>query len=107
MNWMTIAWSMVAAACLTLGMINLRVAIGQNHPTPYLFFFANSLAVASLAGLELGLLEATNLQQYESLLHWAQLPVWVMVVSILGVVWSLFRTGRTWLAVVAAGDNAS
>ena len=101
MNWITIAWTMVGTACLTLGIINLRVAIGQNHPAPYLFFFANSIAVASLAGLELSLLEANSLQQYESLLHWAQLPVWAMVVSILGLVWSWFRTGRTWLAVVA------
>jgi signal transduction histidine kinase len=105
MSWITIAWSMVGAACLTLGVINLRVAIGQKHRAPYLFFFANSVAVASLAGLELGLLEASNLRQYESLLHWAQLPVWAMVVSTLGLVWSLFRTGRTWLAVLSAGLN--
>jgi hypothetical protein len=50
MNWITIAWSMVGAACLTFGLINLRVAIGQKHPAPYLFFFATWLAVASLAG---------------------------------------------------------
>ena len=36
--------------CLTFGLINLRVAIGQKQPAPYLFFFATSLAVASLAG---------------------------------------------------------
>ena len=105
MNWITIGWSMVAAACLTLGIINLRVAIGQSHPAPYLFFFANSLAVASLAGLEHGLLEANTLQQYESLLHWAQLPVWAMVLSTLGLVWSLFGTGQTWLALAVAGVN--
>ena len=30
---------------------------------------------------------------------------WTMVVSILGLVWSLFRAGRTRLAVVAGGLN--
>src|SRR5271155_4318378 len=100
MNWITIAWPMIAAACLTLALMQLRIAIGRTPRLPHIFFFLNALAVASLAGLELALLEAKTLERYESLLQWAQLPLWLMVVSLLGLVWSFFRTGRKWLAVV-------
>ncbi|MFY9986440.1 MAG: ATP-binding protein [Chthoniobacterales bacterium] len=105
MNWITIAWPMIAAACLTLALMQLRIAIGRTPRLPHIFFFLNALAVASLAGLELALLEAKTLERYQSLLHWAQLPLWLMVVSLLGLVWSFFRTGRKWLAVVAGALN--
>ena len=29
MNWMTVVWPMVTAACLTLALINLRIAFGD------------------------------------------------------------------------------
>jgi signal transduction histidine kinase len=104
-NWITIAWPMIGAACLTLGLLNLRIAIGRSPRLPHLFFFLNALAVASLAGLELSLLETKTLERYDSLLHWAQIPLWLMVVSLLGLVWSFFGTGRIWLALVAGGLN--
>ena len=39
MNWMNITWPMVGAACVTLALMNLRIAIGQTPRLPYLFFF--------------------------------------------------------------------
>ena len=34
MNWMTIASPMVAAACLTLGLIELRISLSRLHVLP-------------------------------------------------------------------------
>jgi hypothetical protein len=68
---MTIAWPMVAAACPTLALINLGIAWGQTKRAPHFFFFLNALAVATIAGLELTVLEADDLGRYQILLRWA------------------------------------
>jgi hypothetical protein len=74
MTWMTIAWPMVTAACLTLALIYLGIACGQTQRAPHFFFFLNALAVAAIAGLELAVLQADDLGRYQTLLCWVQLP---------------------------------
>lgn len=96
---------MVAAACLTLGSINLGIAFGQTQRAPHFFFFLNALAVAAIAALELGVLQADNLERYQTLLRWAQLPLWLMVVSFVGFVWVFFGTARKSLGLAAIGLN--
>ena len=100
MNWMTVAWPMVTAACLTLGLINLRVAFGDGRRVPHLFFFLACLSVASISFLELFILRSSSLDECRRYLTWSSLPIGIMVGAVAGFVWSLFRTGRTWLAVV-------
>ena len=105
MNWITILWPMVAATCLTMAFINLRLAMSRGRRGPHLFFFTAALAVAALAVLEMMLLHAVSLGGYQAILHRVQVPLWVMVVSVAGFVKTFFGTGRNWLALAAVGLN--
>jgi PAS domain S-box-containing protein len=102
MNWITIVWPMVASACLTLGVIHLRIALGSGRRSPQLFFMLAALAVAAISLLELTLLGTTDVEVYNRVLRWSSLPIAVMVISVVGFVRAFFGTGRNWLAGSAA-----
>lgn len=105
MNWMTLLWPMVAAACITLALMHLRISFGDGRRAPHLFFCLAALAVAVISGFELTLLRTGDLARYQTVLRWAVIPIGVMVASVTGFVWTFFGTGRKWLAVVAVGLN--
>jgi len=107
MNWMTLTWPMVAAACVTLALINLRIALGDGRRAPHFFFFTSALAVAAISGLELTLLLADDLGRYQAVLRWAALPIGIMVASVTGFVRTFFCTGRVWLALTGVGLTVS
>ncbi len=99
MNWITIAWPMVAAACLTLGLINL--AIGLAHPprAARLLFFLSASAAAVFGSLELALMRADTVAGAWPLLHWGNVAFAVLVVSLTAFIWVFFGTGNKWLAL--------
>ncbi|HTL72746.1 MAG TPA: ATP-binding protein [bacterium] len=98
MNWITIVWPMVAAACLTLALIHLRIAFGDGRRAPHLFFSLAAVAVAVISLLELTLLCTTEVTDYDRILRWSSIPIAVMVISVVGFVRTFFGTGRNWLA---------
>ena len=69
MNWLTIAWPMVAAACLTLGLIELRIGLTQPPRAARLLFALSAFAVAGIAGLELALARADVLADWWPLMR--------------------------------------
>ena len=105
MNWITTVWPMVAAACLTLALIHLRIAWGDTRRTPHLFFSLAAVAVAVISAFELTLLRTDDLARYQTELRWAVIPIGIMVASVTGFVWTFFHTGRKWLALTAVGLN--
>lgn len=105
MNWITFVWPMVTATCLTLALINLRIAMGDGRRAPHLMFSLAACAVAAVSVFELLLLRTKDLETYNVILRWAVVPIWVMVTAATGFIWSFFRTGRLWLACSAVGLN--
>lgn len=105
MNWVTLAWPMVAAACLTLALIHLRIALAEGRRAPHLFFSLAAVAVAVISGFELTLLCTHDLARYQTVLRWAVIPIGIMVTSVAGFVWTFFGTGRTWLLLTGVGLN--
>jgi PAS domain S-box-containing protein len=103
MNWITIVWSMNAAACLTLAGIYLLVWCEQRKDWAYLVLSCNAVAGAALTAFELALLRAQTSEQYAVILRWAQLPVWTVVVSLVIFVRLYLRAGRPWLAWSVCG----
>ncbi len=101
MNWITIIWPMVPAACITLALVHLRIAFGDGRRAPHLFFSLAAVAVAVISGLELTLLCTTDLARYDVVLRWATVPIAIMVCSVVAFVWVFFGTGRNWLGVAA------
>jgi two-component system, LuxR family, sensor kinase FixL len=103
MSWITIVWSMNAAACLTLAGIYLLVWFKQREGWAYLVLSCNAVAGAALTAFELALLRAQTSEQYGVILRWAQLPVCVLVVSLVVFVRLYLRGGQPWLAWSVCG----
>ena len=103
MSWVTVLWSMNAAACLTLAGMYLLVWCKQREGSVYLIVSCSAAAAAALTGFELALLHAQTTEQYVVLLRWVQIPVWVLVVSLVVFVRLYLRAGRRWLAWSVCG----
>ena len=98
MSWITLLWSMDAAFCFTLAGIYLLVWCKQRDGWVHLLFVCSAVAVGFIAMLELTSMRAETTTQYGTLLRWAQLPVWMLVVSVVWFVHLYLRAGRRWLA---------
>ncbi|RPI63358.1 MAG: PAS domain-containing sensor histidine kinase, partial [Lysobacterales bacterium] len=105
MSWVTIIWSMCAAACLTLAAIHLLVWQQGRDTWGHLFFSLSAVAGAAVAACELLILRADTVERYGAMLWWAQLPVWVLVVSVVWFVRLYLRAGRPWLAWAVVGTR--
>src|SRR5215475_13191154 len=103
MSWITVMWSMNAAACLTLAAIYFVVWCKQRGSWMYFAFSCSALAGAALTALELTQLQAHTVEQYSAVLRWTQVPVWMLVVSLVIFVRLYFHAGRPWLAWSVCG----
>jgi two-component system, LuxR family, sensor kinase FixL len=98
MSWITIVWSMNAAACLTLAAIYLVVWCKQRQVLAHLVFSITAVAAAAIAGFELAMMHAGTVGQYEALIRWIHVPVWVLTVAFVAFVRLYLHAGRPWLA---------
>ena len=98
MNWITIAWSMNAAACLTLAAFYCAVWCKQRENWVHLLFSCSAIAAAAISAFELGMLNAQTVERYQALVRWIHLPTWVLTVSFVAFVRLYLRAGRRWLA---------
>ena len=100
MNWITVSWPMVAAACLTLGLIELRIGLAQRHQRAARLLFAlSACAMAVACGLELALIQVDTLAQAEVLLSLLRVTIGVVLTALLAFVWSYFGAGNRWVAL--------
>src|SRR5438034_994489 len=98
MSWITIVWSMNAAACLTLAGIYLLVWCKQRQNWAHLLFSFTAVATAAIAAFESAMMHAETIGQYEALLRWIHVPVWVLIISLVSFVRLYLHAGRPWLA---------
>jgi two-component system, LuxR family, sensor kinase FixL len=98
MSWITVVWSMNAAACLTLAGFYCLVWCKQRENWVYLLFSSSAVAAAAIAAFELGMMHAETVGRYEALVRWVHLPTWVLIVSFVIFVRLYLRAGRPWLA---------
>jgi PAS domain S-box-containing protein len=103
MSWITLAWSMNAAACLTLAGIYFLVWCKQRDSLVHLLFSCIAFSAAAIAALELQLIHAETPEAYGAILRWRQLPVWTLVLSLVGFTRLYLRAGWPWLAWSVCG----
>jgi two-component system sensor kinase FixL len=103
MSWITILWSMNAGACLALAAIYLGVWFKQRESWVRLIFSCIAVAAAAIAMFELELIHADTPGEYGTLLRWRLVPVWALVVSLVGFTRLYLHAGRPWLAWSACG----
>ena len=99
MSWITIIWSMNAGACLTLGCVSIAWC-GANGARigSICSFRVSAVAAAAVGGFELAMLHANTVGQYEALIRWIHVPVWVLYCVFVAFVRLYLRAGRPWLA---------
>jgi len=103
MSWVTIIWSMIASACLTLAIIHFLIWCQRRGRWADLLFTLTSTNVAVFAFIELRMMRADTPAQMAITLSWMQVPTWVIVASLVGFVRFHLRAGRLWLAGTIIG----
>ncbi len=98
MSWVTVVWSMVASACLTLAAIYALVWYKNRTAWAHLLFAATAAATAVFTFFEFKLLRAGTPAELLSALKWGHLALLFWLVSIVWFVRLYLGAGRLWLA---------
>lgn len=103
MSWVQIAWPMLAAASLTLGLIHALIWIRQREMPQHLAFACAAVALSVMSVLELVALHARTPAELGSLIRWMHVPIAVLVVALVIFVRLSFGTRYFALAAMAVG----
>src|SRR6266567_2896410 len=98
MSWITIVWSINAAACLTLAAFYAMVWCKQRDNWVHLLFASSAVAVAAISAFELWMINASTVAQYQLSVRWVHVPTWLLTVSFVAFVQFYLHAGRRWLA---------
>src|SRR5215211_4534627 len=98
MDQITVIWSMTAAACLTLAIVQTVVVVTRRADWWQLLFVSASVGAAAVAGAELLMMHAESTEEYGQVIRWANVGVFVMLVSLVWYVYFDLGTARRGLA---------
>ena len=90
---------MVAAATLTLGLIELRIGLAQPPRAARLMFSLSAFAMAVVCGLELAMMRADSISSAVALMKWTDAGIGAVFLFLTGFIWSYLGTGNKWLAL--------
>src|SRR6266516_2400403 len=82
MSWITVAWSMNAAACLTVAAFYCAVWCKQRENRVHLVVLYSAVAAAAISALELYMLNAAAVARHEPLVRWTRVPTVVLALSL-------------------------
>lgn len=103
MNWVSTIWSMAAAACFTLGVVHLVIWCHRRRAWDSLLFFSSATGTGFYILCELWMMNAATPEEFATLVRWAHVPLWVLLVSLVAFVRVHLRAGRLWLAWTIVG----
>jgi len=103
MSWITVVWSMMASAILTLALLHLIIWFNQKRQWAHLSLSIAAIAVAVITGMEFMGMRAASVEQMAALLRWVQIPLFVVWVAIVCFERFNFNAGRLWLAWTVCG----
>jgi two-component system, LuxR family, sensor kinase FixL len=101
-SWVTIIWSMITSACLTLAVVHFWVWCMKRTAWASLAFAVAAVAVAAIAVGEFQIMRASTPEGIVFTMRWMDIPVAVLVTALVGFVQLNFRTGHPWLGWTAA-----
>jgi len=103
MNWVEIAWTMMIAASLMLGVVHLFVWQKQRSQYVHLLFFVLATSAAAYGVFELARMRAETPVALATLARWSHIPLAMVIISSVGFVRLYFDAGRRWLAYTVIG----
>src|SRR5438067_12477963 len=98
MSWITVAWSINVAGCLTLAAFYCAVWCKQRQSWVHLLFSCSAIAAAAISLFELWMMNAQMVEQYQALIRWLHVRVWVVRLSFVAGVRLDLQAGRAWMA---------
>jgi signal transduction histidine kinase len=105
MSLVTVLWSMIGAAALTLGIVQAMAWLLDRRNLPSLMLSLICVALACYARFDLGLMYASTPAEYGQWLRWYYLPAFIFYVGCVLLVRSYLGTGRPWLAWTIIGTR--
>jgi len=103
LSWVTVIWSMVASACLTLAGVQGLIWWRRREARAHALFALAAVGVALLAATELWMMRAETPGEYGRAVRLLHVAAWVCVVSLVGFGRIYLRAGRPWLAWTVCG----
>jgi two-component system, LuxR family, sensor kinase FixL len=100
MSYVTVLWSIAAAAALLLGVVHALVWALDRLAWKNLAFAVVAFAVAGIGLTEIGMMYATTPEEWGSWVRWCHVPIFFAVVGLVVFVRLYLGTGRLWLAGV-------
>ena len=97
-SWVTVVWSMIASACLTLAAMYFLVWFKNRDERPHLLFSLSAASMTAFAFCELWMMRATTPDELMIALRWAHVPLFSWLLSTTWFVRVYLRAGRGWLA---------
>jgi two-component system, LuxR family, sensor kinase FixL len=95
--WLTIAYSMLASACLTVGFIHASIWSRQRDTWSNLLFALAAFGIAAFTACDLAAQLAPSPAEYGVVVRYAHLALWVGLIPLAVFVRVRFRAGRYWL----------
>lgn len=96
MSYVTVLWSMVAAAALVLAVLHAFVWFLDRRAYPNLAFAIVALAVIGVAWIELEMMHAATAAEWALWVRWFQLPNFFLLCGLVVFVKLYLGTGRNW-----------
>ncbi len=98
MSWITVIWSMVASACLTLGATYWMVWSRNRNAWTHLLFAATAFSTAAFTFCELRQMRAGTPGELLAAMRWTHVSLLCLLVSTVWFVTLYLGAGRRWLA---------
>jgi hypothetical protein len=105
MSWITVIWSMVASACLTLAVIYFVVWCRDRTAWALLLFSVTAASTTAYAFCELWVMRAQTPAEFMAAMRSGQLAGFFLFVSITWFVRIYLRAGRSWLVWTVTGGS--
>jgi len=105
MSLVTIIWSMIASACLTLAGIHFLLWRKSRRAWTNLLFCLTAVGTAIFAFCELRMMDAATPAGLATTLKWGHVAVWALYLSLVGFVRFYLRAGRPGLAWAVCGTR--
>ena len=102
MSWITVIWSMLMGACIALALPHLFMGLWTRRGE-HLFFVLAALAVTGIAACELLLMRGNDPRIFGELIRWIQIPIFLLIVGLVGFIHTYLGQSRLWLGIMACG----
>jgi len=98
MSWTTVIWSMSAAVCLTLAVMQFLVWFRSRNALEHLLFAIAAGAAAAIGMLEPRMMHARTPVEFGEVLRWMHVPLATLVVAFVWFIRLYLGAGRAWMA---------